>query len=509
MPTTGAKMTRRRFAPIDHNLIAFEPPFTIRVAEVRVDIASAGAQGAKTVSYLFCCRLFRTDKFDWPYCRVNFWIFIRHATVFLLARDLDSTGHTVRSKRRRSVTSEKPQAWRFAGAVALLAGTAFYFSTKAVHQNFDYTYRVALALLRGHVGLTGAPPSWLSEIVPVSGKYYSVFPLGAVLVNIPVALLRKIGLIHNWPAHELAAVLAASCVFFFYRLSHVAEISRARRVLLSLFPMFATWSWCNLGFAGAWQIALGFALLGQAASLYYTLVRRNPLLAGAWFAVALGNRTELFLTLPFYIYFWLSRPADNEGAASQTSEKWSRPHLLQIGKFLVIPAGLLLCTAIYNYSRFGSVIDFGYGRIPGLLKEPWYQHGLFSLHAIRWNAYEMLFRGVLDLPNFPYLQPGAFGCSIFIASPFLFFLFREGGRHRAICWSAIGLLTFFLWCHGNAGGWQFSYRYAMILLPWMFLLVIENGPPVLTATETTLFIVSVLINGLAVYEFLWTNMIHP
>jgi len=183
------------------------------------------------------------------------------------------------------VTSEKPQAWRFAGAVALLAGTAFYFSTKAAHQNFDYTYRVALVLLRGHLGSAGAPPSWLSEMVPVGGKYYSVFPLGAVLVNIPVALLRKMGLIHNWPAHELAAVLAASCVFFFYRLSHVREISRARRVLLSLFPIFATWSWCILGFGGAWQIALGFALLGQVASLYYTLVRRNPLLAGAWFAV--------------------------------------------------------------------------------------------------------------------------------------------------------------------------------------------------------------------------------
>ena len=408
------------------------------------------------------------------------------------------------------MTSKKPQAWRSAAVLALLAGTAFYFSTKAAHHDFDYTYRIALALLRGHAGLTGAQPSWLSELVPVGGKYYSVFPLGAVLANIPIALLRKMGLIHNWPAHELASVLAAGCVFFFHRLSYVADLSHARRVLVALVPIFATWTWCNLGFAGAWQIALGFALVGQTASLYHTFVRRNPLLAGAWFALALGNRTELLLTAPIYLYyFWRSLPAENKTGDPVTADRKRRQAWMDLGLFVTVPALLLLCTAAYNWSRFGSPADFGYARIPGLLKEPWYQHGLFSLHAIRWNAYEMLFRGWIDLPEFPYLRPTAFGCSIFLASPFLFLLFREGGKHKAACWLAIGVLTFFLWCHGNTGGWQFSYRYAMVLLPWMFVLIVENGPRKLAIAEVVLFLVSVALNAIAMYEFLWTSMIHP
>ena len=106
---------------------------------------------------------------------------------------------------------------RFAAAVALVVGIVFYFSTRTVHQHFDYTYRIAVALLHGHVGLTGTPPSWLNEFVPVGARYYSVFPLGAVLANIPVALLQRIGTIQNWPAHELAAALAAGCAYFFYR----------------------------------------------------------------------------------------------------------------------------------------------------------------------------------------------------------------------------------------------------------------------------------------------------
>ena len=76
-------------------------------------------------------------------------------------------------------------------------------------------------------------------------------------------------------------------------------------------------------------------------------------------------------------------------------------------------------------------------------------------------------------------------------------------------WLAIGLLTLALWMHGNPGGWEFSYRYAMVLLPWMFLLIAGNGPAKISATELSLFAVSVTINAIAMYQFLWTTQIHP
>jgi hypothetical protein len=177
--------------------------------------------------------------------------------------------------------------------------------------------------------------------------------------------------------------------------------------------------------------------------------------------------------------------------------------------FLIVPIILALLTAAYNFARFHSIFNFGYARIPRLLQEPWYQHGLFSLHAIPGNMYHMLFKGLGDIPKFPYIRPYAFGCSIFITSPFLFLLFREGGRYKIAAWIAIGLLTAVLWCHGNPGGWQLSYRYATILLPWMFLLLVGNGPSKISVIEISLFAVSVTINAIATYQFLWTNQIHP
>src|SRR5204862_1669826 len=189
----------------------------------------------------------------------------------------------------------------------------FYFSTKAALHDLDYTSQIASALLHGQLGLREKPPDWLNEMIPQGEKYYSAFPLGAVISMLPVALLRNADLIHDFPGHILASLIAGLCVYFFFQLANAfsadhsgLEIkSLARRIMLALFPIFGTWTWCNLGFGGAWQIALGLGLLGQAAALYFTLVRPSPLIAGAFFALAFGNRTELLITLPLFLYlFW-------------------------------------------------------------------------------------------------------------------------------------------------------------------------------------------------------------
>jgi nitrogen fixation-related uncharacterized protein len=394
--------------------------------------------------------------------------------------------------------------------LGLIAALVFFESTKPTQQHFDYTFRIAGALLHGHVGLETRPPSWLNEMVPWEGKYYSVFPLGAVLSVVPVALLQEAGWIHSFPAHFLTALIAGLCVFFFFRLSSIETKSISRRILLALFPIFGTWTWCNLGFGGAWQIALGFALLGQTAALYFTLARPSPLVAGLFFALAFGNRTELVLALPIYLYLWFATPDSTDAISLNKIARRLREKAPALISFLILPATLALLTAAYNFARFHSIFDFGYARIPRLLQEPWYQHGLFSLHAIPGNVYHMLFKGLGDtIPKFPYILPYAFGCSIFIASPFLFLLFREGGKYKIPAWIAIGLLTAALWCHGNPGGWQFSYRYGMILLPWMFLLLAGNGPARASANEISLFALSIVINALAMYEFLWTKNVHP
>jgi hypothetical protein len=414
-------------------------------------------------------------------------------------------------------------------AVSLFAAIAFYFSTRATLHDLDYTNQIATALLHGQLGLREKPPEWLNEMIPWEGRYYSAFPLGAVLSMLPVALLRSTGLIQNFPGHVLAALIAGLSVYFFFGLAkafgndycNLKTKSLARRIMLALFPIFGTWTWCNLGFGGAWQIALGLALLGQAAALYFTLVRPIPFVAGAFFALAFGNRTELLITLPLYLYFFWRQSNGRQGAAVSSPPQTGNAigkGILKRGfpgktqtliRFLCLPATLALMTAAYNFARFHSIFDFGYIHIPEVRDEPWYQHGLFSLHAIPWNIYTMLFQGFESIDYFPYIRPNGFGCSIFLASPFLCLLFRQGGRYKVVAWLAISVLTLVLWLHGNPGSWQFSYRYAMILLPWMFLLLTGNGRANISVPEILLFAVSVAINAIAMWQFLWTDQIQP
>ena len=392
--------------------------------------------------------------------------------------------------------------------LALITTTVFFLSIKATQQHFDYTARIASTLLQGQLGMDKPPPSWLNEMVPLDGRYYSVFPLGAVISMLPVAVLQRFKLLHSFPGRALAALIAGMSVWFLFRLSAVGAASVAKRVMLSLGLIFGTWTWCNLGFGGAWQLALGLALLGEIAALYFVLVEFRPLVAGAFFALAIGNRTEIVLCLPIFLYLLLKKVAPEVTGFKAIAQK-SRENLRALIYFLIVPVVLGLLTAVYNYARFGSPVDFGYARIPRLLQEPWYQHGLFSLHAIPWNAYKMLFEGFHDRPDFPYITFHPFGCCIFLASPFLFLIFREGGTYKVASWTAIGLLTFALWTHGNPGGWEFSYRYATVLLPWMFLLLLGNGSQKISVIEAALFVVSVTINAIASYQFLWTTQIHP
>ena len=392
--------------------------------------------------------------------------------------------------------------------LVLITVLVFYFSIRPTQQHFDYTPRIALLLLEGHLGFTKQPPSWLNEMVPVNGHYYSVFPLGAVVSMLPVVVLQKVRLVRDFPGRGMATLIAGLTIWFFFRLSAFAPVTTSKRVLLSLTLIFGTWTWCNLGFAGSWQIALGLALLGQIAALYFVLVDFRPLAAGAFFALAIGNRTEIALCLPIYLYFVLRQIAP-EAKGWKILLDQTRKNRRPFACFLIFPVLLGILTALYNFARFNSPFDFGYARIPRLLQEPWYQHGLFSFHAIPWNAYKMLCEGFQDLPNPPYILFHPFGCSIFLVSPFLFLIFREGGLYKVASWIAIGLLTFALWTHGNPGGWQFSYRYGMVFLPWMFLLLLGNGPKKISAIEGSLFVVSVAINALATYQFLWTTSIHP
>jgi hypothetical protein len=375
---------------------------------------------------------------------------------------------------------------------AVVIGLIYFFSNPHPWTYFDYTFRSACALVSGSLSIDEPPKSWMTETIPFESHYYSAFPFGSVLTLVPVAFLQKIHVIKEFPTMAVVGITAGCIALLLLLFALQYDVSWSKRGILTGSILFGTCMWCNLAFGGTWQLNLGFAVLGQIGALYF-MRRSPPFLAGASFALAFGNRTEIILLVPVFFYLL--------------------GDLKKCAKFSIAPIVLGLATLLYNYLRFHSPLDFGYARIPGVLKEPWYAHGIFSLYAVPDNIKAMLLDPSWKVLNqYPYLVPHAFGGSIFVSSPFLFLIFKPGARDRRMkiaAWAAITLLIIPLWLHGLPGGWQFSYRYMMIVLPWIFVLLLESTSARVTGVECALCAISILINAWASYLFLWTNYVQP
>jgi hypothetical protein len=412
------------------------------------------------------------------------------------------------------VDSEPTPVYKRLRAVLPVATAVVYFFSNPKPQNYyDYTFRVAENLLRGSIGFVERQPSWLNEFVPYDNAWYSVFPLGAVLSMIPAALLKVLGVITEMPGAWISAILAGVCCWFLLMIADRYDVEPRRKVLATLGILFGTFMWTNLTFAGAWQLALGYAMVGQVGAIYFSVFSKRPLLAGAFFALAFGNRTEILLTAPVFFYL-LARKEKSEAHPRKGKDedvpgiRNSQPAIRTLAEFCVVPFALGVSTLVYNYVRFDSFTDFGYARIPGVLEEPWYQHGIFSVQYIPGQIWEMLFKMWTWRSTLPYLVPDGFSASILFSSPFLILMLRVGARDGALklaAWIAIAIMTVILWMHGNSGGWQFGYRYFMVALPWVFVLLLENAPKRVSPVEWALYGISFVANTYATWLFNFTD----
>jgi hypothetical protein len=402
--------------------------------------------------------------------------------------------------------------------VTVAVGFAYYFSNPKPNSYYDYTFRVAENILRGSIGFPEKQPSWLNEFVPFDGFWYSVFPLGSVVSMVPSALLKVAGVIQDMPSALIYALLAGVSCLFLLKIGARHELPLSRILLLACGILFGTFMWTNLTMGGAWQLALGFAVVGELGAIYFTVYDRRPLLAGAFFALAFGNRTEILLTAPIFLYLLLRKAEPPVSAGGElAAEKLPPAHaggsaLRSAVAFCIVPFILGVSTLVYNYVRFHSFADFGHARIPGVLDEPWYNHGIFSVWYIPRQAWEMLLKLWEVRDAFPYLVPNGFSSSVLLSSPFILFALRTGSRGKSLkycAWLAIAIMTVLLWMHGNSGGWQFGYRYWMVCLPWLFVILLETSPKKISPLEWVAYVFSFLANLYATWLFHWTSYLRP
>jgi hypothetical protein len=331
------------------------------------------------------------------------------------------------------------------GALCALLAGALYWITGPNGSGGDEYIPLANALLHGQI-LVGARP-WV-ELVPLSGGWAVPFPPAPVVFYLPVVALTNP---HSW-ADELSvsvmpALVGGASVGLAYLMLR-DRLHLGQQAALWITAGFATTTlWWVAGMGGTHHMAQVSAVFFSLLALYLALGQRLPVLAGLCFALAVGSRLPVGLSLPVFLYLY--------------RRQW--------WLFLLGTAPIAVLIGAYNLARFGSPIDFGYARIPSgtdklVTDEPWYNHGLESVLYIPNGLNTMLLSGFS-------IRPSWAGASLALTAPFLFWSITARGRLAIVAGVSAVLVLLVDLMHGNSGFAQFGYRFVLDAVPLLLLLI--------------------------------------
>jgi hypothetical protein len=185
-----------------------------------------------------------------------------------------------------------------------------------------------------------------------------------------------------------------------------------------------------------------------------------------------------------------------------------KPRLKQAALFFVglaIPVSLYL---MYNFARWGTILDLGYGLITGIQQDPFFQQGIFNIAYIPRHLYAIFLQSPIFLNHFPYIEPNWMGLGLFFTTPAFIYIFKWPWKKQSI-YAAIAVLCILppIITHGTVGFTQFGYRFSLDFTPFLMLLAAKGMREKLGWPEKALIIFSVLVNLWGVVSIIKFNFV--
>ncbi len=263
----------------------------------------------------------------------------------------------------------------------------------------------------------------------------------------------------------------------------------------------ATWWLAALGAFGTllWTLSVSgnFYYLAHVEATAFALAallewrgRRRPWVIGLAIALAsLARPTLLLAAIPFAVALIAS-----SGRRLWTAASFGLPLALAVA-----------ATALYDFVRFGSPLETGYGTSV-LVRESLLQQrakGVFSLRHLPDNLGLLLTRGFDFRERFPWLVPDPNGHSILLTSPGLLIAVWAGVRSRSaqVLWAAAFLVAVPVLLYYGGGGYRtYGYRYALDFIPFLLALVAIGARRRFGRLEKALIALSVVF---VAYGIVW------
>ena len=325
----------------------------------------------------------------------------------------------------------------------------------------------AMSWLSGRLDM-GKNYEWL-ELAVYNGKYYLSFPPLPSVVMLPFVLLFG----EKTPSNLVSALYGIFTAMIAYKILKKAGMKRGGAVFFAIAYVWGSnMLWLSTS-GGVWFLAQGLNMLLLTACVYFAQ-QKMRVAAYAMAALAVGCRPfSVCMFLPLMAYFY-------------TADK-DRPMADRIGgqiRSLIIPVFIALCYMLYNYVRFGNVLEFGHNYLPEFTES---EKGQFSLSYILPNLYNLLLRPVTLRADLTLEYPLFDGFMFYIANPMFLIWFaavvKDVLQKRLdavrLCIVIAVLAELLLLCaHKTLGGWQFGARYTVDMLPMalMYLLLKKDEP---------------------------------
>jgi len=352
------------------------------------------------------------------------------------------------------------------------------------------------AFLHGRLDINPNIPGMI-DVALFDGRAYVVFPPGPALVLLPLVAIFGVG---HTNAILFGLLLASLTILTAYRLLSRMGVGGSTRVwYLAAFALGTGFWFAVLRSSQVWYLAHVVAVLFMMLALSEALGGGRPLLAGSYLGMALLSRQLAIFLIPLItVLFW-------ERARSSGNQIWRV--LFRLSAPIVLAGAGMLA---FNWARFGSVLDSGYGHIQlsGFLAQRVAEFGLFSLHYLPFNLMYMFIQGwhatFAGPDKLHYLSVDPFGTSLLVASPFLVAALWAKAR-PSVKWSAwlgiVAAMVVMLLYYNNGMAQANVQRFSLDILPALFFLMVKASSRVNMRLLRAAIVYAVTLNVLTLILF--------
>jgi hypothetical protein len=332
------------------------------------------------------------------------------------------------------------------------------------------------------------------SIISADCRLYMQHSLGPSLMVIPGVLVWGKEL--NQAA--VSAVIGAFTAVVVWAIARKLSEDLLTQISLTALMLFGTIFWWVAANGGVWFFAHTTAVFFLFCAIYFTVVRRNPLAAGALLGAAYLCRPPVIMTGLFFVIMFADLWLKTNGEGRDIRASLRRVNWRPIAQFAGGLAPVLLLAAILNYARYDNPVEYGYNYVESSHQTYLafqYRYGNLDLRYLDLHP-PVIFGG---MPLFqqagPYVLPSWFGAAIWVTTPaFLLAYFADIKKYlipTVICASVLALSCAFLMSRAIAAAWHTGWSTVdppenVHLLPFLLMVGVAIGAGLCLRNRLTL-----------------------